>query len=448
MKTLNRIKSKKKFKITFDGQPDNALSVIPTPNEVGLSPVNYKFIKAKVIVKVGDAVQKGQALFFDKKNPQVYFHSPVSGVVKDIVYGPQRRLEQVVISECSDEKALQFQAFDSSNATQLQVVSALLERGLFNEFRSRPFNNIPSPEEKPSSIIVQLSNPEPFHARLSAVIDDVEADIIEGLQLLNKLTEKVIAFADANEQMNLDAIATHSQLVRVDGDFSICDSASVLYKLKEDAAENNAWTCDWQSLVKIARTLKSNEYYNQRYIAVGGNQKDDNQHYQIVEGTPVANIITKKESSDRLIFGGLFSGVHTSHNDYVPLQSDSINIIDSDPQAEFMSFLQPGFDKPSFTTAYFSGFLNQFRPTPVSTSVNGSERDCVSCGHCEAVCPVDTLPQTMLRNIKGNDVEEAMRFGLLDCSNCGVCTYVCPSKIDLSSIFADAKAKLFEEVNA
>ena len=73
--------------------------------------------------------------------------------------------------------------------------------------------------------------------------------------------------------------------------------------------------------------------------------------------------------------------MHTSHNDYVPLQSDSINIIDSDPQAEFMSFLQPGFDKP-FTTAYFSGFLNKFRPTP-STSVNGSERDCVSCGHCE-----------------------------------------------------------------
>ena len=54
-------------------------------------------------------------------------------------------------------------AFDSSAASQLQVVSALLERGLFNEFRSRPFNNIPSPEEKPSSIIVQLSNQNVMH---------------------------------------------------------------------------------------------------------------------------------------------------------------------------------------------------------------------------------------------------------------------------------------------
>ena len=53
-----------------------------------------------------------------------------------------------------------------------------------------------------------MSNPEPFHARLSAVIDDVEADIFDALQLLKKITNNVIAFADANEQMNLDAIAT------------------------------------------------------------------------------------------------------------------------------------------------------------------------------------------------------------------------------------------------
>ena len=101
----------------------------------------------------------------------------------------------------------------------------------------------------------------------------MEADIIDAIQVLKKITDNVVAFADANEQMNLDAIANHAQLVRVDGDFSICDSASVLYKLKEDASENNAWTCDWQSLVKITRTLKNSEYYNQRYIAVGGNQK-------------------------------------------------------------------------------------------------------------------------------------------------------------------------------
>jgi Na+-transporting NADH:ubiquinone oxidoreductase subunit A len=61
---------------------------------------------------------------------------------------------------------------------------------------------------------------------------------------------------------------------------------------------------------------------------------------------------------------------------------------------------------------------------------------------------VDSLPQNILRNVKGNDVEEAMRYGLLDCTSCGVCTYVCPSKIDLSTIFSDAKDQLYKEVTA
>ena len=200
--------------------------------------------------------------------------------------------------------------------------------------------------------------------------------------------------------------------------------------------------------MRIAKTFKDNKYYNKQLIAVGGNQDGDNQHYLVTEGAAVSSIVKKENQSDRLIFGGLFSGVHTSNEDYLPIGSDAINIIDNDPETEFMSFLQPGFEKPSYTTAYLSGFLNKFKPTPTSSAVNGSERDCVSCGYCETVCPVDTLPQTILRNIKGGDVEEAMRFGLLDCSNCGVCTYVCPSKIDLSSIFSDARANLYKEVNA
>ena len=50
-------------------------------------------------MKVGDSVKQGEALFFDKKNPQVYFSFLVaSGVIRDIQYGPQRRLDLVKIN--------------------------------------------------------------------------------------------------------------------------------------------------------------------------------------------------------------------------------------------------------------------------------------------------------------------------------------------------------------
>ena len=447
MKTLNKIKFKKRFDISFKGEPTHNLKQIEQNGTIGLVPENFKFIKAKLLVNIGDSVQQGQALFFDKKNPEVYFHSPISGSIKNIVYGHQRKLELIEIDP-NDLAPLTFQSLNVDELTSTQAKSAMLERGLWPYLIEMPFQNIPSPDVTPEAIMVRFSHPEPFHAKLSAVINNVEEDLIVGIKWLKKISPKVVVIADAEEQMNLDAIIEHAQVVRIKGDFSMFEHGSALYHIKDSVKENKSWCCDWQYLIKISQTFTTNTYYNQQFISVGGNQEADNQHYQVTEGARVGSIVTKKNPTDRIIFGGLFSGLHMAAEHYLPLGIDAINIIDSNPNTEFMSFIQPGFDKPSFTTAYLSGFLNKFRKTPTSTALNGSERDCVSCGYCEAVCPVDAFPQNILRNVKGDDVEAAMRYGLLDCTSCGVCTYVCPSKIDLSSLFTEAKDQLYKEVTA
>ena len=447
MKTLNNIKFKKRFDISFKGEPTLNIKEVEQKGNIGIVPEQFKFIKAKLVVKEGEEVQQGQAIFFDKKNPQVYFHSPVSGTVKNIVYGYQRKLELVEI-EPNQAAPLEFQPVDIESLSTTQAKSVLLERGLWPYFLEMPFHNIPSPDATPPAIIVRFSNPEPFHAKLSTVINNVEDDLIKGIQFLQKITSKIVVIADAEEQMNLDAISEIAQVTRIKGDFSLFEHGSALYHVKDSVEENKSWVCDWQYLVKISQTLTNNQYANHQLICVGGNQEEDNQHYRVIEGMNIDAIVKKKNPTDRIIFGGLFSGLHIKAANYLPIGVDAINIIDSEPETEFMSFLQPGFDKPSFTTAYLSGFLNKFQKTPTSTAVNGSERDCVSCGYCEDVCPVDSLPQNILRNVKGNDVEEAMKYGLLDCTSCGVCTYVCPSKIDLSSIFSDAKDQLYKEVTA
>ena len=60
-----------------------------------------------------------------------------------------------------------------------------------------------------------------------------------------------------------------------------------------------------------------------------------------------------------MIFGGLFSGLHMASEDYLPLGVDAINIIDSDPQPEFMSFIPPGSIKYPMR-AYVAGLLHAF----------------------------------------------------------------------------------------
>ena len=265
------------------------------------------------------------------------------------------------------------------------------------------------------------------------------------------MTPEIKVFIDANEKINLDNISENVKVIRVSGDFAATSAGSVAYHLKTTVEENNVWICNWQDVVKIGRTLSSNEYFNQKLICVGGNQQKDNQHYIVTEGISLNDIFELENVNDRVICGGLFTGLHIINPTYLPIGCNSINIIDNDPQTEFLSFLQPGIDKPSYSTAYVSGVISKLMPgylTPTSTAVNGSDRDCVSCGFCEVVCPVDTVPQTILRNSKINDVEESMRIGLLDCSGCGACTYVCPSKIDLASTFVDMKNQLYKELNA
>ena len=86
MKNKTRINLKNNFKVTFEGLPKLKLDEITSSGEIGVNPLNYNFIKAKVIVNIGDKVKQGQALFLIK-NPQVYFHSQF-GTIKDIEYGP------------------------------------------------------------------------------------------------------------------------------------------------------------------------------------------------------------------------------------------------------------------------------------------------------------------------------------------------------------------------
>ena len=206
-----------------------------------------------------------------------------------------------------------------------------------------------------------LSNPEPFHPQLSVAIKDVEDHLIAGIQVLKKLTPNVVVIVDANEALNCDALSELTQVVRVDGDFSQFEPASILYHLKQSVDENKSWGCNWQSVVKIGATITLQRFYNQQWVSVGGNQTKDNQHYKVIEGVNVDAVVKKKNNRDRMIFGGLFTGLHTTTETYLPLGTDAINIIDSDPQPEFMSFVQPGANKPSFTTAYLSGFFNSFK---------------------------------------------------------------------------------------
>ena len=68
--------------------------------------------------------------------------------------------------------------------------------------------------------------------------------------------------------------------------------------------------------------------------------------------------------------------------------------------------------------------------------LHGGHRPIVNIGAWERVTPLDILPSYLVRAIQANDVEEAVKLGLLEVTeeDVALCTFVDPCKIDVGKV--------------
>ena len=55
-----------------------------------------------------------------------------------------------------------------------------------------------------------------------------------------------------------------------------------------------------------------------------------------------------------------------------------------------------------------------------------TEKECLKCGKCIEVCPMNLLPIMIINNPK-----KSKKLKINKCMECGLCSYVCPSKIEI-----------------
>jgi electron transport complex protein RnfC len=67
---------------------------------------------------------------------------------------------------------------------------------------------------------------------------------------------------------------------------------------------------------------------------------------------------------------------------------------------------------------------------------------CIHCGYCLEACPVFLDPQHLGSLARAGRYEEMEALHLADCMLCGSCAYVCPSNIPLSQLFQASKLAL------
>jgi electron transport complex protein RnfC len=67
---------------------------------------------------------------------------------------------------------------------------------------------------------------------------------------------------------------------------------------------------------------------------------------------------------------------------------------------------------------------------------------CIRCGYCLDACPVFLNPQLLGKIAIAGRYEDAEDHHIWDCMLCGCCSYVCPSNIPLSQLFAVTRTAL------
>ena len=183
------IKLCKGLDINLQGAAELKTTELPLASEYAVSPLDFEGVTPKMLVKVGDAVKAGTALFFNKNNPSVVFTSPVSGTVTAVNRGEKRRILSVTVAADAATAYEEFETLDVEKASREEIVSLLLKSGLWTLIIQRPYGIIANPDDAPKSIFVSAFDSAPLAPQYDYVLAGEQSALQKGFDVLRRLTD-------------------------------------------------------------------------------------------------------------------------------------------------------------------------------------------------------------------------------------------------------------------
>ena len=376
-------------------------------------------------VAAGDRVKLGQTLFIDKRNPEICYTAPGSGVVSAINRGERRVLNSVVIELDGDEA-------ETWSTDDKDIRKTLCESGLWTTLRTRPFGKIPQPDTTPNSIFVTAINTNPLAGDPSLVIGEDPEAFLAGLRVISQLTEgKTYVCTRAGADI---PCPDGDQFVHAE--FSGPHPAGLvgthIHFLDPVSIKKTVWHIGYQNTMAIGRLFTTGRLPTQRVIALGGPMVKNPRLLRTQRGASTADILDgeMQRGNARVISGSVLSGHRASGMlGWLGAYHNQISVIGEGSPREFLSWLRPGHKKYSALRAYASTWLHK-GDYDLTSSQNGSPRAMVSTGSFERIMPLDILPTVLLKALLVRDTDSAQQLGALelDEEDLALCSFVCNGK--------------------
>ena len=405
--------------------PEPDLLVIPMSQHIGAP--------CKPLVKKGDSVTVGQKIG-DNQGLCVPVHASVSGTVKAVEMRPHSSgmtCMSVVIQNdhlgtlCEDIKPRTQEEVDKLSDTQLMDI--IREAGIVGMGGATfPTHvKLSSGLGKVDTIIVNVSECEPYIVADDRLCQEYPDEMIKGLQVIMKILNLNAAHIgiEDNKPAAIKALK-----------FAIDPRSGIVVDVLPAKYPQGAEKQLIQAIT--GRQVPSGGLPAAVGCAVFNAATCKAIYDAVYEGMPLVRRIVTVSGDIVMEPKNLMVPIGTSFNDLLEAvghRENPYKVLSGGPMMGAAQFdLSVPVIKGSNAVTIL-GSKNRFR---------AAEPHCIRCGKCIDACPMRLMPLKMYSAQREGDLDELKKQNLMDCIECGCCAYTCPATIPLVQAFRAGKQQL------
>ncbi|NNK69759.1 MAG: Na(+)-translocating NADH-quinone reductase subunit A [Flavobacteriaceae bacterium] len=446
------IRIKKGLNINLIGEAEKSIEEAIISKYCTIRPEDFHGVIPKLIAKEGSRVKAGEAVFYDKANPEIKFVSPVSGQIIEIQRGPKRRIDAIKIEADQEQSFVDHGSLDTANSDVDSVKNQLLETGCWPFIKQRPYDIIARPDRSPKGIFISGFNTSPLAADLDFVLAEKVDFIQTAVDALGKLTDGQIHIS-VNRKGNsplsqLNGVTIH----QVAGPHPAGNVGTLINKVEPVNKGETVWTVNAQDLVIMGELLQTGKFNGERIIALVGSSVEKPRYFKTKIGSEVSTMIydhgVSKDSNDRIISGNVLSGKQVQPDGSLGYYDNLISVIPEGDDYELFGWTKPILNKISTSRALTFSWLNSKKKYDLNTNTNGEHRAFVITGTYEEVFPLDIYPMQILKACMYKDLDEMEALGMYEVApeDFALTEFVCVSKQPHQQIIRDGLDLMLKEI--
>lgn len=442
----NVIKLKKGLDINLKGKATAKVSAASASKVYGLVPDAFWGMKPKVVVKEGDEVKAGDALFVNKLHPEMKFVSPVAGKVTLVERGDRRKVLSVQVEAAATQQYVDFGKKQVNSLNAEQVKEALLESGLFGFIIQRPYAVVANPDDQPKAIFVSAFSDMPLAVDTNVTLKGQEANFQTGIDALAKIAKVYVG-------VKAGSVVAGTKNATVTEFKGKCPAGNVGVQINHISPINKGeivWTLGAEEVVFIGRLFNEGKVDLTRTIAVAGSEIKEPQYKQVLVGAKIGDIVAGNVETGkkvRLIDGNPLTGMKTSENDFILAHSTEVTAIpEGDDADELFGWIAPRFKNFSVSRSYFSWLMPK-KEYVLDARVKGGHRHMIFSGEYDSVFPMDIYPEQLVKAIIAGDIDRMEALGIYEVApeDFAVAEFVDSSKVELQRIVREGLDMLRKE---